>query len=70
MSKREPTPTQPIELPDGSLEWPTDPDYEPTGHPEQDLTPVPDTTSTDPDYELPDSGADPGWEDQAPVEED
>lgn len=32
-------PPEPVEVEDGVLEWPTDPDFEPTPV-EQDLTPV------------------------------
>lgn len=35
----EPTPTEGVEQEDGSVEWPTDPDFVPTGV-GQDLTPV------------------------------
>jgi hypothetical protein len=33
-------PPEPIEHEDGSVEWPTDPTFEPTPIPEQDLDPV------------------------------
>ncbi len=61
MPKTEPTPTEPIEQADGSLVWPTDPDYEPTAIAEQNLSPS--LEPGDPDYEAPDDGADPDWED-------
>jgi hypothetical protein len=38
----EPNETQPVEQEDGSLVWPTDPDYQPEPIPEQDLTPQPE----------------------------
>jgi hypothetical protein len=48
MTKTEPTPQDPIEQEDGSLVWPTDPDYDPGEIAEQDLTPV----EVDEDWEL------------------
>jgi hypothetical protein len=42
MAMTEPTPTEPVDLGDGVLEWPTDPGFVPVPIPEQDLTPQPE----------------------------
>lgn len=57
-------PPDPIEQEDGSLEWPTDPDFMPTGIEEQNIEPVEgDDDDLDADFAEPDEGTDPGDED-------
>ena len=61
------TPPDPIEHEDGSVEWPTDPNFVPTEE-DKDLTPV---EGDEDDYAEPDEGADEAWEDeQTPDEEE